>query len=128
MLLELPRSSFSTRAPLAPSLLKALNAALDQDLDYTVPPLYALAAGSTYEGGKCLAKLGRLALIAEELGRRGDALALAKRLGDLLEVRLLAGADWLAMIGDDGVGVALLGFKAWSLYHGWSARAPRVNL
>ena len=39
-----------------------------------------------YNGGKMLAKLARLALIADELGRHADALALSQRLADQLEV------------------------------------------
>jgi len=64
-----------------------LNEALNADLNYQVPLEFELAAGSTYVGGKMLAKLARLALVAEELGRHADAMVLAQRLADSLEVR-----------------------------------------
>ena len=47
-----------------------------------------MAAGSTYVGGKMLAKLGRIALIAREMGREKDATTAATRLAQLLEVWL----------------------------------------
>jgi endo-1,3(4)-beta-glucanase len=50
-----------------------------------------VAGGSTYIGGKMLAKMGRIALLAEELGRRAEGVAMAARLADVLEVWLDAG-------------------------------------
>ena len=59
----LPRLSFSASLPVALGRVAALNAALDGDLNYAPPPEFLLAAGSTYVGGKMLAKLARLALV-----------------------------------------------------------------
>jgi hypothetical protein len=84
--LPLPRLAFQASAPVASGRKAALSAALDADLSYALPQEYALAAGSTYVGGKMLAKLARLALVADELGRSTDAMVLAQRLADQLEV------------------------------------------
>lgn len=85
--LPLPRLAFQASAPIANGRRAALNEALNVDLNYKLPLEYELAAGSTYVGGKMLAKLARLALVAEELGRHADAMVLADRLADSLEVR-----------------------------------------
>ena len=57
-------------------------------LTTTNTSLPQVAAGSTYVGGKMLAKLGRIALIAREMGRESDAMTAASRLASLLEVWL----------------------------------------
>jgi len=85
--LPLPRLAFQASNPIANGRQAALNEALNADLNYQVPLEFELAAGSTYVGGKMLAKLARLALVAEELGRHADAMVLAQRLADSLEVR-----------------------------------------
>ena len=80
----LPPLAFRAPRPIQESMREDLNAALDIDLSYTPPVEFQVAAGSTYVGGKMLAKMGRIALIAEELGRTAEAHDMAQRLALLL--------------------------------------------
>ncbi len=67
-------------------MLDDLHSALDVDVKFNIPANYLIGAGDTYFSGKLLAKLGRIALIAEVLGRHDDAMAAAGRLVEALDV------------------------------------------
>ena len=69
--LEEPLTTIGFESPggIAPALVPAITAALEEDVDFPV------TAGDTYFGGKQLAALGRLALIADELGEAASAAA-----------------------------------------------------
>ncbi len=67
-------------------MLDDIHSALDVDLNFNIPANYLLGAGDTYFSGKLLAKLGRIALIAEVLGRHDEAMATAARLVEALNV------------------------------------------
>jgi hypothetical protein len=69
-----------------PAMTTAINEALDKDIMFEIPDNYKRAAGDTYFSGKMLAKLGRIALIADALGRHDEAMAAAKRLTDAIDV------------------------------------------
>jgi endo-1,3(4)-beta-glucanase len=82
MSLPLPATSWSApRAP-APAHLAELRAALAIDAGY-VPDAGAVAS-DPYFGGKYLAKLARLALIADDLGEAATAITLRERLRPLV--------------------------------------------
>ncbi len=67
-------------------MLDDIHSALDVDLNFEIPANYLVGAGDTYFSGKLLAKLGRIALIAEVLGRHDEAMAAAARLIEALDV------------------------------------------
>ncbi len=67
-------------------MLDDLHSALDVDLEFNIPANYLIGAGDTYFSGKLLAKLGRIALIAEVLGRHDEAMAAAARLVEAMNV------------------------------------------
>ena len=84
MVEHLHRTSFY--APRSPrkEMLPAIKAALREDINYALPQNYMDGAGDTYFSGKMLAKLGRILLVAVEVGgvdRRAFQKAL-KRLQD----------------------------------------------
>ena len=68
LLEHLHRVSFY--APRAPRLemVPAILDALDTDIDYALPDNYMIGAGDTYFSGKMLAKLGRILIVADEVG------------------------------------------------------------
>ena len=69
---HLHRTSFhSTRSPRL-EMLPDILAALDVDLEYQIPDNYMRGAGDTYFSGKMLAKLGRILIIADEVGVRSN--------------------------------------------------------
>ncbi len=67
-------------------MLDDLHSALDVDSNFKIPANYLIGAGDTYFSGKLLAKLGRIALIAEVLGRHDDAMAAAAHLVEAMDV------------------------------------------
>jgi endo-1,3(4)-beta-glucanase len=62
-----PTSFSAPRAP-RPHMLHAIRQALKKDIQYVPPPNYMAGAGDTYFSGKMLAKLGRILLVADEVG------------------------------------------------------------
>ncbi len=68
MVEHLHRTSFY--APRAPhkEMVPAIQAALRKDIEYTLPQNYMDGAGDTYFSGKMLAKLGRILIVADEVG------------------------------------------------------------
>ncbi|MBK9517051.1 MAG: hypothetical protein IPO09_06775 [Anaeromyxobacter sp.] len=89
MALPLSTITWGAPRPLAPARVPAVRAALLAEAGFVPDPG---VARDTYFGGKQLAKLGRLALIADELGEVATAAALRARLAPLV-------AAWL-----DGTG------------------------
>ena len=81
-LMKIPLSpiGFYAPRPIAANRVAAVQAALNADAGY-LPPLSTL--GDPYFGGKYLAKLARLALIADELGDTANAAAIRARLDPL---------------------------------------------
>lgn len=86
--LKLSPVRFTASNAIGSAFVNDLNQALDKDLEYDLPLEFRLAAGSTYVGGKMLAKMGRIALIAQEVGREEEAMAMAERLYHRLSVWL----------------------------------------
>jgi endoglucanase Acf2 len=80
MEMQLPPVSFGVTNPIRPEMRSAISDALDFDIGYELPDNYKRGAGDTYFSGKMLAKMARIALIAEELGRHDDAMAVAAKL------------------------------------------------
>jgi endo-1,3(4)-beta-glucanase len=82
--MQLPLSPIHWQAPrpIAPAHLAAVRAALAADASY-VPDASAVSR-DPYFGGKYLAKLARLALVADELGERATAATLRARLAPLV--------------------------------------------
>jgi endo-1,3(4)-beta-glucanase len=82
--MSLPLSTIEWTAPagIAPTHLQAVKDALAVDRNFVPDP--ATVAGDTYFGGKQLAKLARLALIADELGDTATAATLRQRLTPLV--------------------------------------------
>ena len=81
--LEIPLGAAPTLSaprPLDEDKLDALHAALDRDVGFELPAYFTRGAGDTYFSGKMVAKQARLAAIAHDLGRGGDAAALAERI------------------------------------------------
>lgn len=85
-------------------------AAVAEARSYELKPNYARAAGDTYFGGKLLAKLGMLSLVAEQLGEEDAAADAAARLAVILD-------RWLGLATEDddgsGGGGVLLYDAAW---------------
>ena len=54
-----------TSTPIPSGFHGDLKDALDVDINYQPPLEFQVAAGSTYVGGKMLAKLGRIALVSK---------------------------------------------------------------
>jgi endo-1,3(4)-beta-glucanase len=81
--ISLPLSTMGWSAPrgIDPLKVEAVRAALAGDVAYA--PDAVTVASNTYFGGKFLAKLARLALIADELGETAAAAALRARLTPL---------------------------------------------
>ncbi len=65
---HLHRVNFTAPRPMRTEMLPAIRTALKKDLQYALPANYMVGAGDTYFSGKMLAKLGRVLLIAEEVG------------------------------------------------------------
>jgi endoglucanase Acf2 len=65
---ELPQVSFRAPRPPAPWAIQDIADSLRVDIAYTLPDYFQRGAGDTYFSGKMLAKLGRILLIAEEIG------------------------------------------------------------
>ncbi|KAH8073487.1 hypothetical protein JL721_2787 [Aureococcus anophagefferens] len=72
--------TLSAPRPLDEDKLDALHAALDRDVDFELPAYFTRGAGDTYFSGKMVAKQARLAAIAHDLGRGGDAAKIAERI------------------------------------------------
>jgi endo-1,3(4)-beta-glucanase len=81
MTLPLPTIGWTAPRPLAASRVAAVRAALLADASYA-PDATAVSV-DPYFGGKYLAKLARLALIADELGETATAVTLRARLAPL---------------------------------------------
>jgi len=79
MLEVLPSIGFGAPRPMAAHRMPAVRAALQADINKPV------GAPDPYGGGKELAALGRLVLIADELGELATAASLRTRLGGLLD-------------------------------------------
>eukprot|EP00903_Cladosiphon_okamuranus_P009961 g9449.t1 len=88
MKVSLPPVSFGVGRPVRPEMVDAINLALDEDIKYEMPKNYLKGEGDTYFSGKMLAKMGRIALIAEEMGRPEDARMVASRLAEASQVWL----------------------------------------
>jgi endo-1,3(4)-beta-glucanase len=82
MSLPLSTIGFSAPRPIAPAHVEAVRAALAGDATFVPDPV--TVDTDPYFGGKQLAKLARLALIADELGEAATASALRARLRPLL--------------------------------------------
>jgi endo-1,3(4)-beta-glucanase len=82
--MTVPLTSISWTAPraVAPGYLGAVKSALA--VDATVAPDANTVANDPYFGGKLLARLGRLALIADEVGEPATAASVRARLGPLV--------------------------------------------
>jgi endo-1,3(4)-beta-glucanase len=95
--MRLPLSTIEWGAPrtLAPAHLEAVRTALRADAGFAPDP--TTVATDPYFGGKLLAKLARLALIADDLGETAAAAAVRARLEPLL-------AAWLE--GSNGAGLS----------------------
>ncbi|CAM9532101.1 unnamed protein product, partial [Phaeothamnion confervicola] len=78
--------SFGARRAVRAEMADAVNEALDLDIQYDVADNYKTGTGDTYFSGKMLAKMARIALIAEEMGRLDDARDVAGRLKAFSEV------------------------------------------
>jgi endoglucanase Acf2 len=65
---DLPPVSFRAPRPPAPWAISAIADSLRHDITYTLPDYFQRGAGDTYFSGKMLARLGRILLIAEEMG------------------------------------------------------------
>lgn len=63
----LPEISFRAKRPIPASFLNAIGDVLTEDLQYELEPFFQRGSGDTYFSGKMLAKLGRIALVAEEV-------------------------------------------------------------
>lgn len=72
--------TLSAPRPLDEDKLDALHAALDRDVGFELPAYFTRGAGDTYFSGKMVAKQARLAAIAHDLGRGGDAAKIAERI------------------------------------------------
>jgi endo-1,3(4)-beta-glucanase len=86
--MSLPLSTIGWNAPRAidPLKLEAVRGALNGDAGYQPDPVKV--ANDTYFGGKYLAKLARLALIADDLGEVATAASLRARLTPLVSAWL----------------------------------------
>jgi hypothetical protein len=62
------RIGFNAPRPPRPEMVAEIRRALNNDLKYRLPTNYVYGAGDTYFSGKMLSKLGRILLIAEEVG------------------------------------------------------------
>ncbi len=102
---ELTRIQWGAPRELNPAQEPALRSALKADLSQDVQ------ASDTYFGGKQLAKLGRLAVIADELGEQAAADALRDKLRDRLEPwlaeatpsRLVFDRSWGGLVSAEGI-------------------------
>jgi hypothetical protein len=65
---DLPDVDFRAPRPPRPDFIPALASALKDDINYTLPDFFQRGAGDTYFSGKMVAKLGRILLVAEEVG------------------------------------------------------------
>jgi len=65
---DLPPISFRAPRPPRRDTLPTITSALAKDIMYELPDNYMRGAGDTYFSGKMLAKLGRILVIAEEIG------------------------------------------------------------
>ncbi|CAN0000956.1 unnamed protein product [Ectocarpus sp. 4 AP-2014] len=88
MKVALPPVSFGVGRPVREEMVADVNEALDEDVKYEMPKNYLRGEGDTYFSGKMLAKMGRIALIAEEMGRPEDARMVAARLAEASQVWL----------------------------------------
>lgn len=70
LLEHLHRTNFTASKPIRPEMHDAVFEAVKEDLLFTLPRNYLVGAGDTYFSGKLLARLGRILLIADELGFR----------------------------------------------------------
>jgi endo-1,3(4)-beta-glucanase len=115
MSLPLSTIGWSAPRPVAPAHLEALRTALLADASY-VPP--ADVTTDPYFGGKYLAKLARLALIADELGETVTASTLRARLAPLSAAWLDAtngnplvyDTTWGGVVTTDGLANAAIDF------------------
>ncbi len=82
MSLPLSTIGFAAPRPVAPAHLAAVRAALAADASFVPDP--STVDVDTYFGGKQLAKLARLAVIADELGETATAATLRARLSPLV--------------------------------------------
>ncbi len=82
MSLPLSAIGFSAPRPVAPAYASAVRAALASDASFVPDP--NTVSNDTYFGGKQMAKLARLALIADELGETATAATLRTRLAPLV--------------------------------------------
>ena len=110
--LRLPLSTITWTAPraIAPAHLAAVTSALAADSGYAPDP--GTASGDPYFGGKQLARLARLALIADELGDTATAATLRARLAPLSAAwldgtngnPLLYDSTWGGVVTTNGLG------------------------
>jgi len=102
---DLTKIQWDAPAGIDPAQVPALRSALKADLSQDVQ------ASDTYFGGKQLAKLGRLAVIADELGEEAAADAIRNKLRDRLEPwlaeaapnRLVFDRSWGGLVSAEGI-------------------------
>lgn len=63
----LPTISLRAPRPPKPDFIPLIAAALEEDIDYSLPDYFQRGAGDTYFSGKFLSKLARILVVAEEI-------------------------------------------------------------
>ena len=64
---KVPTTNFRAPRSMEPQFLSSISKSLQEDMKYTLPDFYRRGSADTYFSGKMLARLARIALIAEEI-------------------------------------------------------------
>ena len=102
-----PKPSLSAPRAIPEAWRARLGAALDADVGFELPDYFKRGAGDTYFSGKMVAKQARLAAVAQDLGRGGDARRLSAKILETTasfldpeneETRFLFDEQWGGMV------------------------------